>query len=104
MTFMLNVLIDILGQICQVIFEGINDKCGGHLQYFFKHLAYDTWEAENVGGIFRRSFPNPYVKHATPFDDRQFGRASYKNLHAPCAPISCKYCYSFDHDSLLNRL
>jgi len=40
---------------------------------FFEYLAHNTWEYENAGGIFSHAILDPYVMHATPLDESQFG-------------------------------
>ena len=65
---------------------------------FFKYLAHDTWEYENARGIFSHHIPNPYVMHAMPLAESQFGGTSYEHPHTLCVVVSCDSCYYFDYD------
>jgi len=61
-------------------------------------LAHDTWEYDNARGTFSPSIPDPYMMHCPPSNESQIRGISYEHSHAPCAPVSCDYCYSFDYD------
>jgi len=73
-------------------------KTSDEIWDFFEYLAHDTWEYDNANETFSHPIPDPYMMHATPVDEIQIGGICYEDSHTPCAPISCYYCDSFDHD------
>ena len=73
-------------------------KTPNEIWNFFEYLAHNTWEYENARETFSCPSPDPYIMHAKPLFESQIESISYEHSHAPCAPVSCDYCYSFDYD------